>query len=371
MTSFHQFVPTFDPGAVGSHILEIRHVMREAGWESEIFSEHTKPPYDGMAHRYTDYGSSFAAGADDIVVYHAAIGSSVADWLMAEHRRKLVVDYHNITPPSWFDGWEPPLAYGLGWGRAQLRRLSRRCRFGLADSAFNASELTRIGFRGTAVLPIFVPAEALAGEPDPELLGRLRGRAGTRWVFVGRLAPNKRQHLLIAALAAFRRAFDPAATLSLVGGASSPHYEDALRRYVADLDLTDAVHITGNVSDGERNAYYATADVFVCVSAHEGFLVPLLEAWHNRVPVVAVSAAAVPETLGDAGILLPRPDATLVAAAVARVTGDPALGAALRDAGMRRLADFSPQRTRARLLELAAGLASGELDRPRAVPTLS
>jgi len=353
VTALHQFVPTFDPGAVGTHIVEIQKAMRELGWESEVFSEHTKAPYDGCAHKYTDYSAS---GPDEILLYHAAIGSTVADWLMAEHRRRLVVDYHNITPPSWFDGWEPPVAYGLGWGRAQLRRLSRRSRFGLADSAFNAAELARVGFRQTAVLPILLPA--VGGEPSPSLVAQLRSRPGGRWVFVGRLAPNKRQHLLVAALAAYRRAFDPDATLTLVGGASSDSYEAAVRSYVADLGLEGAVTITGAVSDADRDAYYAAADAFVCTSAHEGFLVPLLEAWHHRVPVIAVSAAAVPETLGDAGLLLPNPSPTLVATAVARVVQDRSLADRLRVAGDRRLAVFAPSQTRARLYELASSLLS-------------
>ncbi|MHB8464863.1 MAG: glycosyltransferase family 4 protein [Acidimicrobiales bacterium] len=358
MPSLHQFVPTLDPGAVGSHIIAIQRALRDADWESEIFSEHTRSPYTGMAHRYTDYGRTVAAAPDDVLLYHAAIGSSVADWLMAEHRRKLVVDYHNITPPAWFDGWEPALAYGLGWGRAQLRRLSRRSRFGLADSAYNASELTTIGFRGTAVLPIFVPPDALAGEPDAATLDRLGQERGTRWLFVGRLAPNKRQHLLIGALAMFRKIADPGASLALVGGSSSPAYEQAIRRFAVDLGVADAVTITGAVSDGVRNAYYAAADVFVCLSAHEGFCVPILEAWHHGVPVVAFAAAAVPETLDGAGILLRTADAVTVATAVDRVRADPAVAGALRDAGTARLRDFAPDRTRARLLELASGLLS-------------
>jgi glycosyltransferase involved in cell wall biosynthesis len=365
MATLHQFTPTFDAGAVGSHIIEIQRALHESGWQSEIFSEHTKPPYEGQAHRYTDYGKTIPSAPDDLVVYHSAIGSSVADWLMSEHRGRLVVDYHNITPPGWFDGWEPNLAYGLGWGRAQLRRLARRARFALADSQFNATELDRLGFRGTAVLPILVPPQSLAGEPDPTLLRRLRSRAGAAWLFVGRLAPNKRQHLLVAALATFRKVFDPNASLTLVGGASSLSYEDAIRSYAADLGVADAVNITGAISDAERNAYYAAADVFVSLSAHEGFLVPVLEAWHHRIPIVAFSAAAVTETVGDAGLLLSSAEAPVVAAAVARVCGDPSVADALRAAGTARLDQFSLDRNRERLLTLATDLASGLLDKPR------
>jgi len=362
MPTLHQFTGTLDGGATGAHLIEIQRTMRAAGWESEVFCQATKPPYEGGGHHFTEYGKSVAAHPDDVVFYHTAIGSIVADWLIAQRLRRLIPYYHNITPPAWFEGWEPNLTYGLGWGRAQLRQLARRTRFGLAVSAFNARELHDAGVRRTAVLPILLTPESIGGEPDARLVDRVLATGGTRWVFVGRIAPNKGHHHLITALAAYRHLYDPEATLTLVGGTSSPNYEAALHRLVADLELTDAVIFTGQISDGERNAYYATADVFVCLSAHEGFLVPLLEAWRHRVPIVAFDAAAVPETLGDAGLLVSSTSCLPVAAAVARVCSDPMVADALRDAGTRRLDLFAPERTRARLMALAEGLAAGDAD---------
>ena len=361
--ALHQFIPTLDPGAVGAHTLEIQRTLQGAGWDAEVFSEFTKDHYDGMAHQFTEYGKTVPARDDDVVVYHAAIGSSVADWLMTRRPRRLVVDYHNVTPPSWFEAWEPDVAYGLGWGRAQLRRLGRRARFGLADSAFNEAELRQSGFRRTAVLPILVRPEELGGEPDPVLLEQLRAERGTRWVFVGRLAPNKRQHVLIAALSVYRRVYDPDARLRLVGGTSSPAYEHALRQYAAELGVADAIELTGPVSAAARNAHYEAADVFVCASGHEGFCVPLLESWHHRLPVVAVAAAAVPETLGSAGLLIPTPSPQVLAATAARVAADRDVADALRMAGTERLELYSIERSQARLLELATALSEGLADR--------
>ena len=345
MPTLHQFVPTLDPGAVGTHVLEAQRTLRAHGWCSEVFSEHTVGPYDGLAHRFTDYGHGVRAHDDDVLVYHVAIGSSVADWLLDRRPPRLVLDYHNITPPEWFAGWEPAVAYGLAWGRAQLRKLAPRA-----------------GQRRTAVLPILLPDDA---PPDAARVAELREEPGSRWVFVGRLAPNKRQHLLIAALHVYRRAYDPSARLDLVGGASSPAYEAALRAFARDLGLGGAVTFTGPVSDGERNARYAAADVLACLSAHEGFLVPIVEAWRHDLPVVAWGGApAVAETMGDAGVLVPEASPDAAAAAIARVVGDPALAGALRARGEARAACFGPERTRARLLELAEALAGGLADRP-------
>jgi glycosyltransferase involved in cell wall biosynthesis len=358
----HQFVPTLDPGAVGTHLLAIQGLLRDAGWESEVFSEHTKGPYADAAHPFTEYGRSVPADDDDVIVYHAAIGSSVADWLLARRVRRLVVDYHNVTPPEWFEGWEPDLCHGLTWGRAQLAKLARACRVGLADSAFNASELRAFGFRRTEVLPILVDPGTL--HADPSAVTTLEAApAGSRWLFVGRLAPNKCQHDLVKAFAVYRRVYDPAARLWLVGANSSDRYADAVRRLAADAGVGEAVTLTGPVEAAVLGAHYQAADVFVCLSEHEGFCVPLLEAWHHGVPVVAYAAAAVPETLGDGGLLLTDKSPSVVAAAVHRVVADPVVRQGLAVAGRSRLELFSPERTGQRVLELAGRLADGWADR--------
>jgi glycosyltransferase involved in cell wall biosynthesis len=271
-----------------------------------------------------------------------------------------------VTPPAWFEGWDHNLVHGLAWGRAQLSVLARRCHLGVADSAFNAAELRAYGFRHTEVLPILVDPAALVTATDAGTSAGLRaGKAGTDWLFVGRLAPNKCQHDLVKAFALYRRAYDPHARLWLVGGASADSYRDAVRHFADDAGVGDGVTLTGPVSDGELAAYYDNADVFVCLSEHEGFLVPLLEAWAHRLPVVAYAAAAVPETMGEGGLVLTDKTPTTVAAAVRRLVTDTALRQALVRAGEDRLATFSLGHTSQRLLELANRLAEGAADRPR------
>ncbi len=274
VAAFHQFVPTLDAGAVGAHTLEIQRCLREAGWDSEVFSEHTRDPYEGRARLFTEYGASVPAHGDDVVLYHAAIGSTVADWLLERRPARLVVDYHNITPPEWFMAWEPALAYGLGWGRAQLRTLARRTRFGIADSAFNAAELAAAGVRHTAVLPILVPPESLHGDGLTRSVGRAPALP-SRDPLALRRPPGAQQAPAppdrIAALSVFRNTgvYDPAARLALVGASVvAGRYEEALQPLQpATLGVRGApVTFTGAVSDGVRNAYYTAADVFVCLS---------------------------------------------------------------------------------------------------------
>jgi glycosyltransferase involved in cell wall biosynthesis len=165
-------------------------------------------------------------------------------------------------------------------------------------------------------------------------------------LFVGRLAANKAQHDIVKAFAAYRQFHDQRARLHLVGGGGDDPYGRTLRRFVEALGLQDAVTLTGGVSAAQLAAYYATADVFVVCSEHEGFCVPLLEAMHNRVPIVAYGATAVGETLARAGVVLPTKAPSVVAAAVARVVDDAALRGTLVDAGVERLGDFALERTR-------------------------
>lgn len=347
----HQFVPTFEPGAVGSHMLELQRLAREdLGVRSEIFAEHRR----GLpgAQRHTGYGSEVAAHAGDVLVYQMAIGSVVADFVTGQ-RAALVVNHHNITPARFSRGWDPGVTGGVEWGHAQLRQLAASACLGVAVSAFNQEELAGAGFAETAIVPVLVDLARSGAEVDEDLERRLAGaKSGTDWLFVGRLAPHKCQHDVIKAFAAHRRLCSGTGRLWLVGGASSDRYGAALEALVSELGLEGAVVLTGPVPQPSLVAYYRSADVFVCLSEHEGFCVPVLEAWWHRVPVVAFAAGALPETVAGAGLLLRTKGSATVAGAVARLEGDPALRAAVVEAGAGRLELFSLARTRARFAEV-------------------
>ena len=355
MTAIHQFLPRLAPrDAIGGHTLLIQEALRAQGIDSEIFVGDVDPTLRSRATHYEEF-----VGLPDrqpaLLLYHASIGGAMGDALMHRHE-PLIVDYHNITPPEHFEAWAPEVSVMLAGGRRELAALAGRASLGLADSGFNEGELREVGFSRTAVVPVLVDLEGLVGDVDVGMLERLSGFGGSCWLFVGRLAPNKAQHDLVKALAVYRRVWDPGARLVLVGAASSGAYEVALRRFVSELGLDGAVELVGSVSSGELGACYRAADVFVSVSEHEGFCVPLLEAMVYGVPVVAFGAAAVPETLGGAGLLLDVKSPAVVAAGVARVLGDVGLREGLVAAGRERLEDFSLERSRARLLDALAPL---------------
>ena len=332
----HQFVPTLEPGAVGAHTLLARDVLRAAGHTSEVFAAEVDPQWAGRGARPLRDARERA----DVVVYQMAIGSVAADAVLAR-AEPIVVNHHNLTPMRYIAGWQPVAAHGVVWGRGQLRELAERARLGIAVSTYNELDLLEAGFARTTVVPYLFDLSTLDVEPAAS-----PARAGAvNWLFVGRLAPNKAQHDIVKAFAAYRRFHNADAHLHLVGGGREDGYARTLQRFVHGLDLDDSVTLVGGVSDAALAAYYRAADVFVVCSEHEGFCVPLLEAMYHRVPIVAFAAGAVPETLGDAGLLLDVKDPCTVAAAVDRVVRDAALREQLVATGSRRVHEFDISRT--------------------------
>jgi len=350
VTTVHQIIPVLAPhDAVGSHTLQVRDALRGAGITSEVFAEFRLGHHVGTGRTLDDYDA--VAGQADLLIYQSSTGSSAVDWLL-RRAEPLAVNYHNITPASFFEAWDDQAAASMRRARAQLGAMARRSRLALADSPFNAAELTDLGYDPVRVAPLLLDLEGRLAAPDPQVASHLaRTRAGRSWLFVGRLAPNKAQHDVIAAFAAYRVLYDAGARLTLVGSEAASSYADALLGLVDDLDVTTAVTFAGPVSDAELAAYYDDADVFVCLSRHEGFCVPILEAMRHDVPVVALSAGAVTDTVGSAGVLVDDASPHPVAAAVHELLADEAFRSGLVAAGRARLAEHALDPARATFVD--------------------
>jgi glycosyltransferase involved in cell wall biosynthesis len=280
----------------------------------------------------------------------------------------LAVYYHNITPPEFFDRWEPGAAESVRSARSQLRKLASSVRLAMANSSWSAGELRAEGYPEPAVVPVLVDFDDYAAAPDQTTTTRLRraaARGGAQWLFVGRVAPNKCQHDVIGAFAAYRAMHDPMARLTLVGGKTSALYHRALEQLGRELDLGDTLDLADSVTFPELLAHYRAASVFVCASEHEGFCVPLVEAMHFGVPVVAAATSAIPETAGDAALLVDDKDPVVMASAVHRVLTDTPLRDRLIAAGRARAGHYALDRTAALLLDVLAraGIVAGTVGR--------
>jgi glycosyltransferase involved in cell wall biosynthesis len=337
--------------AIGVHSLALTAALRAAGVDSEIYYGNCTPDVAALGRPITALGRP---GRHRWLLYHASIGSPVFDVVAARSEPKLV-NYHNITPAHLLEGWASQVTYEVALGRSQLDRLAPESRFAVADSAFNESELVDAGFSGTAVVPLLIDMTSTGERPDKAIAGRLaraKDKGGADLLYVGKISPHKAPHDLVKMLAVYRRLYDPEARLHLVGSPLGERYGPALESFIARLGLSEAVSLVGTLTPAGLEAYFEAADVYVSASDHEGFCVPVVEAMGHGIPVVAFGVAAVPETVGDAGILLDSKEPLRFAAAVARVVSDAELGARLATAAARRVAHFDVTRSQARFVEL-------------------
>jgi L-malate glycosyltransferase len=321
--------------AITNHALQIRTALRGAGHQSEIYAEIIDPRLQSEAGHESE--CSRKPDPDRLLIYHGSTDSSMVRWLedSAKRGQRLAVNYHNITPASYFTRWDPAAAKRSKRARRQMARLAGVTGLAIADSRFNQADLETWGYSNSTVVPILVD---IARFPTPPMAAN----AGPgRWLFVGRVAPNKCHHDLIAAFAVYRRLFDPEARLTIVGWSAVETYRAALEDLAERLVVAGAIDWRVDIPFTELVTEYRRSDVFVCLSEHEGFCVPLLEAMAVGVPIAAYRAAAVGDTVADAGILLDYKDPAVVAVAVRELLQDGEGRRRLIDAGRARAATFS------------------------------
>ena len=333
----HQVLATLGYGdAIGHEVLGIQRVLRGAGMESEIFVETADPRLEDLTIDYREMVGAIAP--DDILIHHFSIGSRASRTAYALPGRMALV-YHNITPPEYFVGVHRDLVKLCFRGRRELTAYIERCDLALGDSEYNRQELEALGFTRSAVLPVVPDFTHLDGEPN-RLLAADFDDGWTNVMFVGRVIPNKRFETVIRAFHAYKTRHNPRSRLLLVGAYSGfERYLAMLHTLIARLGTQD-VHFLGHVSNEELTAFYDVADLFLCASAHEGFCVPIIEAFHKRIPVVAYASTAVPATMDGGGVLYDTTNPFEIARLVSAVIDDPAVEEAVlqsQDAALERL----------------------------------
>lgn len=306
--------------AIGNDTLAIRDFIREKGYETAIYAEcidgrlpaGTALPWDRMP----------TLERDDILLYHASTGTPLNIRLLSYGGKKVMI-YHNVTPPRYFSGYSPTAEDNCRWGELQIGYIARYVDSCIADSEYNKQQLLAMGCQcPIEVCPILIPFEDYEKAPDEKLLQKYRGDGWTNLLFVGRIAPNKCQQDVIRAFYVYQKRYNPKSRLFLVGNGTGEKYQQQLADYAQQLGIADKVIFPGHIKFNAILAYYHLADVFVCMSEHEGFCVPIVEAMHFRKPIVAYASTAIPETLGRGGLLLDSKDPELAAGAINHVLED-------------------------------------------------
>jgi glycosyltransferase involved in cell wall biosynthesis len=319
MPAIHQVLATLGYGdAIGNEVLGIQRVLREAGYESAIFVQTADPRLEDLTRDYRDLPE--ASHPDNVLIHHFSIGSRASRLAYALPDRMVLI-YHNITPPEYFVDINKELVRLCFRGRRELALYKSRCDLALGDSEYNKQELAALGFSPAGVLQVVPGFDHLEGPPDYTFAGAFDD-AWVNVLFVGRVIPNKRFEDVIRAFHAYKTYFNPRSRLLLVGAHSGfERYLTMLHEFTARIGARD-VHLVGHVSNEELTAYYELADVFVCASEHEGFCVPLVESFHMGVPVLAYAATAVPSTMDGAGVLYTTKDPMYLAGLINAVVDD-------------------------------------------------
>jgi len=296
----YQVLPTLSYGdAVGNDTLAIARLLRVNGYENEIYAENIHGRNTLQCHPFAAIGNRIRPF--DTVIYHLSTGTNMTYWFKQLKCRKILI-YHNITPPEFFGPYSSAAQSLTAFGRQTLRDLAGSVDKCIADSQYNADELIELGYTDVNVVPIYIPFSDYRQASDPEVCSLMQD-GKTNILFVGRLAPNKRQEDVIAAFYEYKKTYNANSRLILAGsGGGMELYQAQLEKFADALGIREDVIFTGHIPFNHILAYYHTAHAFLCMSEHEGFCVPLVEAMFFKVPVFARNFGAIPETLGHAGV---------------------------------------------------------------------
>jgi L-malate glycosyltransferase len=345
----HQVLSGAGPyDAVTTQALAFRGLFRGWGWGGRDVAAEIDPR---IGHRVAPLRALTADGpspGDVLLIHYSAYAPKLRGVLELPQRKVLLS--HNITPARWFWDHDPQAAVVCALGRTQLPQFAAAADMAAGVSLYNARELG-----SETVIPILFDPSALGA---PGVGGPRRDPPGPPTIlFVGRLAPHKRQDAVIRAFELYRRRHAPEARLVLVGAPINARYEAAMRALADELS-PGRVTIESGLTPEALAARWHSAHAFVCLSEHEGFCIPLLEAFHFGVPVIARAVGGVPEVAGDAALLLGEDDGeSVVAELLALAVGDRELRAELRERGAARVAAYAPEPTARKLRAAIEGVA--------------
>jgi glycosyltransferase involved in cell wall biosynthesis len=319
MPRIHIITPNVLVGdAIAQDAVGMLRVLRKYGLEAYLYAEEYCPALRHLGGLLDDYEADASRSADDILIYHHAVGWRTGVDLFRRSQNRRVLKYHNITPSEYFREINQEYANSCVEGALHTRELlACRPELALADSSFNARELIAQGAdpAHTHLLPPFHDVETLRRTQAD--LGVLRHQRDDirNILFVGRVAPNKGHVDLIETFANYHHYLNPRSQLFIVGNLDPrlEIYTQRIRTRIDQAGLAAAVHLTGKVSSDQLKGYYLIAHAFLCTSHHEGFCVPVAEAMAFQIPCVAWAVTGVASTLGRRALAWENLDHALLA----------------------------------------------------------
>lgn len=280
---------------------------------------------------------------DDIVFYHFASEDPLCE-LIKKVPCKVILRYHNVTPPKFFHGFDLGAEMNTKKGLEQIKALAPYIDYGIVVSEFNKQDLINMGYTCPIdVAPILIQFDDYKKKPSHSIVEKYSdGKHNI--IFVGRMAPNKEVEDVISAFAAYKKMYDKDARLFLVGNFNEEDkYFKFLQKHINKIQVKDVI-FPGHIPFDEILAYYTIADIFLCMSEHEGFCVPLVEAMFFDVPIVAYLQCAVPDTLNGSGVGIDNKDFNMIAMKMNNLLMDESYRNHIIQGQRERLRDFDNEK---------------------------
>jgi L-malate glycosyltransferase len=351
----NQWVPAAHRGdAIGDSAQRVRDLLRGLGHESELYALSIDDDLKGDVRPFNEPG----ARRGELTIFHYALPSAMTEAFGSLSSGR-VLQYHNVTPARYFAPYDAALFRLAALGRQELATLVGRTDLALGDSEYNRQELESLGFDRTGVFPIAVDIARVTRRVHSPALEQILDDGLVNFLFVGRIAPNKKieDHIRLAEV--YKRYIDAYYRFIFVGRYDVvPRYYSMIRGLMSEFRLLNERFVfTGPVPDEELAVYYRHAAVYISLSEHEGFCVPLVEAMAADVPVLAYSAAAVPGTLGGAGVQFAPKDLEQAAELLGALAFDDGLRSRIIEGQRHRLTDFGDARITRELIALVHQLS--------------
>lgn len=354
-----QLLPTLSYGdAVGNDVLALDDTLRRHGYETCIYAENIDKRIDKKIVRNVSELKNLKE--NDLILYHFSTGTKL-NLELKNFPCKIVMRYHNVTPYQFFEGYNPALTELCWKGREQLKALKNDIKYCLADSEFNKHDLEELGFScEIQVLPILIPFSDYEKEPDKTIIRRYKNDGYINILFTGRIAPNKKQEDIISTFYMYQKYYNPKSRLFIVGSYNGmSQYYSRLKDYTNKLNVNN-VYFTGHIKFQEILAYYRVSDLFLCMSEHEGFCVPLVEAMFFNLPIIAYDSTAVGSTLGKAGVLIREKQPLETAGLINYILNHLELKEDMIQRGMERLKDFEHSKIEERFIKYIKACIEGK-----------
>ncbi len=346
----YQFLPNMSYGdAISNYALVIKDILKELGFATEIFTINTHPKLFGLTKSYQEYKS--LSSRDNLIIYQYSIGSELTEFIKTLPDKKILL-FQNITPSYFFLGINSRVEEDCRRGKEELEGLVPFIDLALGSSEFNRIQLEGLGFKFTGTMPIILNDLTYQKKPNKRFMKHF-GDGKVNLLHVGRIAPNKRIEEIIKIFYFYHHKINPDSRLLIAGtDINMENYAFALKELADGFGLGE-VYFLGMTTLEELNACYRVAHAYICMSEHEGFCVPLLEAMYFDVPIIAYNSSAVPYTLGDAGVLVNEKSFEEIAEMADILVRDIKLRDRVIEKQRERLRDFSRAKIKDIIIKIA------------------